>query len=168
MHEAAVQSTAVAMPTSPWTSRRSPESITALTTWRVALQARPRPGMRQSTLNHGMQRALMGRAKASNLVTINLLHRRMLHRTISSLTGVIMPKQPPVAVCFRCGHFAFNLQLIGQRCYAHPLGRGQCLGLFTSKLSDDDWQTCHHCQSEGCEECQNSGHLVFDRMPTAM
>jgi len=73
-----------------------------------------------------------------------------------------LTETPPIAVCTKCGDFAYDAAQLNDKCGKQPEGK-RCKGVYGSALNKDDWEKCGRCGNTGqmfgapCLACQGSG-----------
>ena len=67
-------------------------------------------------------------------------------------------RNPPVAVCTKCGAYTYRAEAINNQCNVRINGK-RCTGTFRSAIGPNDWETCEECSGSGCEFCQKSGFI---------
>lgn len=67
----------------------------------------------------------------------------------------------PIAVCTKCGKYTSHAPSINNRC-SNQINGKRCQGIFSSAISNSDWEKCPSCSGSGCDNCQKFG-VVFVR-----
>jgi hypothetical protein len=77
---------------------------------------------------------------------------------------------PPYAVCTVCGHYAYCVMEIYQRC-SRVVDKKRCKGRYGPALMRDDWKECPDCGRTGrvatgkCGKCAGVGWLYVNSHP---